>query len=109
MGQGKQLREAMGSGGVGLLGTRWPLPLLLLLIVGEWGPPSSSPHSWTPGWIYGLDPRPAEQEDLLSLALGVTTTVVVGCGHGHGCVHRDSCVDPGLRTLTLSLPLAIWK
>lgn len=62
MGQGKQLREAMGSGGVGLLGTRGPLPLLLLLIVGEWGAPSSSPCSWTPGRIHGLDPRPAEQK-----------------------------------------------
>lgn len=93
MGQGKQLREAMGSGGVGLLGTRWPLPLLLLLIVGEWGPPSPSPRSWTPGWTHGPGSKASRtKEDLLSLALGVMT--VVGCGHGHGCVSQRQLFRP---------------
>ncbi|EDL25430.1 roundabout homolog 4 (Drosophila), isoform CRA_d [Mus musculus] len=34
MGQGEEPRAAMGSGGTGLLGTEWPLPLLLLFIMG---------------------------------------------------------------------------
>ena len=35
MGQGEEPQAAMGSGGTGLLGTEWPLPLLLLFIMGE--------------------------------------------------------------------------
>lgn len=38
----KDLKAAMGSGRKGLLGVMWLLPLLLLLILGEWGPPSPS-------------------------------------------------------------------
>ncbi|XP_029337901.1 roundabout homolog 4 isoform X2 [Mus caroli] len=33
MGQGEEPRAAMGSGGTGLVGTEWPLPLLLLFIM----------------------------------------------------------------------------
>lgn len=65
MGRGEELRAAMGSGGTGLLGTKWPLPLLLLFIMGKWGPPSLNPHSWVPGGIHSLgprlDPKPAGQ------------------------------------------------
>lgn len=39
MGQGEELRAAVDSGGMGLLGTKCPLPLLLLFIMGEWALP----------------------------------------------------------------------
>lgn len=60
----------MGSGGAGLLETRWPLPLLLLLIMGEWGPLFPSPCFWIHGWIHGLDPSQQDKKgSLVSLLL----------------------------------------